>query len=104
MNEIPKRCGRKKLVPLFTLASLLLLATAAQADDSARLSAKVISVNGNARWFTNTVWTALRAGTELREGVSLQTGIEDSTTADIELAGPDPGGKCTIRIFRNSLV
>jgi hypothetical protein len=107
MNHTLNRNSMKLPMLLFTVTPWLVFTPAAQADDSFRLSAKVISLVGSARYCdTNRTWIALQAGAEVSAALVLQTGIEDGSTADIALAGSDAdaGGKCTIRMFSNSLL
>jgi hypothetical protein len=106
MNDLSSDWARKTLV--FFTATLCLLAAMTQAEDAVPLSVKVISVTGAARYVTTNSakgsWTALRVGDELRAVSVLQTDSRGSSTADVELIGPDGRGWGKIRMFSNCVV
>lgn len=104
MNTLSNYSRGRTLGLVFTATLWLLLATPAQADDAVPLSYKVISIAGSARYLKTNIWTALRVGDELRAVSAFQTDSKGSSTADIELVGPDARGWGKIRMFVNCVV
>jgi hypothetical protein len=106
--------NRSKLLPgkdvglFFTVTLWLLLASTAQADEVLPLSVKVISIAGSARYSSTNIakgsWTALRVGDELRKVSALQTDSTRSTSAGIELVGPDGHGWGKVRMLSNCVL
>jgi hypothetical protein len=108
MNRPSKYLLCKKSGLFFTTTLWLLLAAIAQAEDAVPLSVKVISVAGSARYVTTNSakgsWTALRVGDEFRAGSVLQTNSTGSTSAVVELVGPDGHGRGKVRMLSNCVL
>jgi hypothetical protein len=101
-----KHCRLKAWSTLaFTAAPWLLAIPAAQADDSVRVSARVISVVGSARYFdrNRANWSDLRPGAEFGADAVLQTNLKDST-ADLALVGSDAGPQGRVRMFSDCIL
>jgi hypothetical protein len=103
MNGLSNHSPRRTVV-FITATFWLLLASTAQADDTVPLSYKVISIAGSARYLNTNMWTALRVGDELRTVSVLQTDSKGSSTADVELVGPDGHGWGKVRMFSNCVL
>jgi len=105
MNRLSNHRPQRAPVLLLITAQWLLVASAAQADDSVPLSAKATSIVGSARYEdrNHPNWTGLRVGDQLGRDPVLQTNIRDST-ADIEVTGSDRGGRGAIRMFSNTVL
>jgi len=85
-----------------TLLVPLLLAGGAASDS---LSARVVKVAGSVRFEeTDMLWKNVKVGTVLGAHSLLQTSTSKDSRVDLELVGDDGRGKCTIRLFPNSVL
>jgi hypothetical protein len=104
----PPNHRRARRLGLISATFWLVVATTAQADDAVPLSFKVIGIAGSARYLNTNMargsWTALLMGDELRAVSVLQTDSKGSSTADIELVGPDARGWGKVRMFSNCVL
>jgi len=106
MNQLSNYRLKKALVLVFITTQWLLVAPAAETDNSASLSVSVVRISGNARHSADALKNIkpVRVGAQFGAGSVLQTDSTENSMVDLEVRGSDAGGRGTVRMFSNSVL